>query len=78
MSFGVPFTRLAYEGVGEIDTAPNVLALGAVAGITGVVSVESLEKAVLATIPPGTGEANGLALKLGLTLDAEAWRRGSF
>jgi 2-oxoglutarate ferredoxin oxidoreductase subunit gamma len=74
-SYGIPFTRLAYEVVGEVDTAPNVLTLGAVVGITGVVSVESLEKAVLATIPPGTREANGTALKLGLTLDAAAWSR---
>ncbi len=72
--FGIPFTRMAREAVGEVDAAPNVLTLGAVVAITGVVSVESLEKAVLATIPPGTREANGLALKLGLALDAEAWR----
>jgi 2-oxoglutarate ferredoxin oxidoreductase subunit gamma len=74
-SFGIPFTRIAYETVGDIDAAPNVLTLGAVVGITGVVSVESLEKTVMAIIPPGTQEANGRALKLGLALDAEAWRR---
>jgi len=73
-SFGMPFTRMACEAVGEVETAPNVLVLGAVVGITGVVSVESLEKAVLATIPPGTREVNATALKLGLSLDAGAWR----
>jgi 2-oxoglutarate ferredoxin oxidoreductase subunit gamma len=74
-TFGIPFTRMAKDAVGDVDAASNVLTLGAVVGLTGVVSAESLEKAVLATIPPGTREANGAALKLGLTLDAEAWRR---
>ncbi len=75
--FGIPFSRVAFEAVGDLDTAPNVLTLGAVVGITGVVSEESLEKAIVATIPPGTREANGTVLRLGLALDAAAWRRRS-
>ena len=74
-SYGIPFTRLAYEAVGEVVTAPNVLTLGAVVGIAGVVSAESLRKAVRATVPPGTEEASARALELGLSLDTETWIR---
>ncbi len=37
-SIGIPFTRLAKEETGRVQTT-NVLALGAVVGITGIVSV---------------------------------------
>ena len=72
-SLAIPLTRLAREEVGEIDTAPNVLTLGAVVGITGVVSGESLRKAVMATVPPGTEEASARVLAAGLALDPTPW-----
>ncbi|MFH1834135.1 MAG: 2-oxoacid:acceptor oxidoreductase family protein [bacterium] len=68
VSFGVPFTRLATEETGRKQTA-NVLTLGAVAGMTGVVSVGSLRKAVIDRVPPGTEEVNARALLRGLELD---------
>jgi 2-oxoglutarate ferredoxin oxidoreductase subunit gamma len=74
-SFGIPFTKLAREAVGDLESAPNVLTLGAVVGITGVVSVESLEKAVAATVIQGTEKLNRKALEVGLALDATVWRR---
>ena len=52
----------------------NILTLGAVAGITGVVTTESLRKAVLAMVPAGTEEMNSKALARGLALDAAEWR----
>ena len=73
-SFGIPFTRLAVEETGQRQTA-NVLALGVVAGITGVVSVGSLRKAVMSMAPAGTEEANSKALDRGLALDPTEWRR---
>ena len=73
-SFGVPFARLAVEETGRRQTA-NILTLGAVAGITGVVSVESLRKAVLGMVPAGTEEVNAKALNRGLGLDPSEWRR---
>jgi 2-oxoglutarate ferredoxin oxidoreductase subunit gamma len=73
-SFGIPFTRLALEETGRTQTT-NILALGAVAGITGVVSTESLRKAVLGMVPAGTEELNSKALARGLALDAAEWRR---
>lgn len=71
--FGVPFTRLALEETGRAQTT-NILALGAVVGITGVVTTESLRKAVLAMVPAGTEEINTKALVRGLALDAAEWR----
>ncbi len=37
----------------------NVLALGAVVGITGVASVEAITQAVMEEVPAGTQELNG-------------------
>jgi 2-oxoglutarate ferredoxin oxidoreductase subunit gamma len=73
--FGMPFTRLALEETGRAQTA-NILTLGAVVGLTGVVTPESLRKAVLATVPAGTEELNSKAVARGLALDASAsvWR----
>jgi 2-oxoglutarate ferredoxin oxidoreductase subunit gamma len=74
-SFGVPFTRLATEAIGQRDRAADVLALGAVVAITGVVSVRSLRKAVMSTVQAGTEEANEKALDRGLSLDPQEWLR---
>jgi 2-oxoglutarate ferredoxin oxidoreductase subunit gamma len=74
-TFGVPFTQLAVEATGRRQTA-NILTLGAVAGMTGVVSVESLRKAVMGMVPKGTEEVNTEALVRGLALDATEWRGG--
>ena len=61
------------EETGRRQTT-NILTLGAVAGITGVVTTESLRKAVLAMVPAGTEEMNIKALARGLALDATEWR----
>jgi 2-oxoglutarate ferredoxin oxidoreductase subunit gamma len=74
-SFGVPFTQLAIEATGRRQST-NILTLGAVAGMTGVVSVESLRKAVMGMVPKGTEEVNTKALVRGLALDATEWRGG--
>ena len=74
-SFGIPFTRLAVEATGQRETTPDVLTLGAVVGITGVVSVESLQKALKGMAAAGSEEANKKALARGLALDPGEWRR---
>lgn len=75
-AFGIPFGRLAEEEVGMRDTTAIVLTLGAVAGITGVVSVESLKKTMMSMFVAGTEQANLKALARGLALKADEWRRG--
>jgi 2-oxoglutarate ferredoxin oxidoreductase subunit gamma len=60
----IPFTRLARE-VGR-EMMANIVALGALAALTRVVSPEGLQAAVLARVPPQTRELNGKALETGL------------
>jgi 2-oxoglutarate ferredoxin oxidoreductase subunit gamma len=61
--FRVPATRLA-EGMGRKIVA-NIVMLGAVGALSGLVSYESLKKSVLASIPPGTEELNVSAFDTG-------------
>ena len=60
----IPFTRLARE-LGK-EMAANIVALGALAALTGAVTLDSLERAVLARVPRGTEELNKKALAAGM------------
>lgn len=71
-TYGIPFTRLAAEQIGKVQTT-NVLTLGAVVGITGLVSTDSVRKAVMEMVPKGTEAINSKALALGLSLDPGDW-----
>ncbi len=62
--YGLPFTRLAREEAGHVMVA-NVIALGAIAGLTGIVSHDALVKAVLARAPRGTKDKNQKAVEIG-------------
>lgn len=72
-TFAVPFTSMAVEETGRRQTA-NILTLGAVVAITGVVSVDALQKAVMGKVPPGTEELNSRALARGLAIDPAEWQ----
>jgi 2-oxoglutarate ferredoxin oxidoreductase subunit gamma len=63
----LPITRRAIEVSGKAITA-NVVALGALVGLTGVVSRQALTKAVTARAPKGTEEMNRAALEAGFAL----------
>ena len=60
----VPITRLAEESSGKSITA-NVVALGVLVGLTGVVSRQAIIQAVAARAPKGTEEMNRSALTAG-------------
>jgi 2-oxoglutarate ferredoxin oxidoreductase subunit gamma len=60
----VPFTRIARD-LGRAMAA-NIVALGALAQLTGAVSLQSLSAAVLARVPKGTEELNRQALDAGI------------
>ncbi len=64
-----PVLALAFTGIardlGEARAA-NIVALGALAQVTGVVSLKSLTAAVLARVPKGTEELNRRALAAGV------------
>ena len=62
--YGLELTRLAREEVGIVMVA-NVIALGAIAAITDVVSKEDLISAVIARAPKGTEEKNRKAVEVG-------------
>ncbi|MBN1212495.1 MAG: 2-oxoacid:acceptor oxidoreductase family protein [candidate division Zixibacteria bacterium] len=62
--YGLPFTRLAREEAGHVMVA-NVIALGAIGAITGIVTHETLVEAVLARAPRGTEEKNRKAVEIG-------------
>lgn len=68
--YSFPITRMAKEEVGK-ELVANMVALGVLTGLTGVVSQESLEEAVLARIPKGTEQLNKKALTLGFTVARE-------
>ncbi len=61
----IPFTRIAREQLGK-EMVANMVALGAVGLLSGQVISNSLEKALLARVPPGTEELNKAALHLGM------------
>jgi len=64
-ALGLPFTQIARKEVGR-EMMANIVALGALAVLTGVVSPDSLEKALLARAPKGTEELNQKALAAGV------------
>jgi len=69
----IPFTQIAREKI-KSEMAANVVALGALASLTGVVSLNSLEAAVLARVPAGTEELNKKALEAGIAA-AKSYRK---
>jgi len=66
-TIGLPFTKTAVEKAGKAMFA-NVVALGAVVELTGIMGRESVGKALLARVPKGTEEANSKALHAGFEL----------
>lgn len=63
----LPIIRTATEEIGKSFVA-NIVAIGAIAAITGQVTYASVERAVLSRVPKGTEELNKKALKAGFDL----------
>ena len=61
----IPFTEIARKDLGR-ELVANMVALGAVAHLSGQVNIRNLEKALLARIPAGTENLNRDALKAGI------------
>jgi len=68
--FMVPATKAA-EGMGT-RIVSNVVMLGAFRQISGIISSEALEKALLESVPKPTHDLNRSALAMGAKLGAEA------
>ena len=63
----LPIIRTAAEEIGKAFVA-NIVAIGTIAAITGQVSFDAVEKAVLSRVPKGTEELNKKALMAGYEL----------
>jgi 2-oxoglutarate ferredoxin oxidoreductase subunit gamma len=72
-AIAVPISDIAEEATGRRITA-SMVALGLVSGLTGVVTIQALEKAVTDRVPAGTEEMNLKALSAGFA-EAERLRR---
>ena len=49
----------------------NIVMIGALCGVTGVLSLESVEKAILEIVPKGSQDLNRKALKKGFKVGQE-------
>lgn len=63
-AFQIPFTRIARDELKK-EMAANIVALGAISQLTGIVSKRAIETAVLKKVPKGTEELNRMALQAG-------------
>jgi 2-oxoglutarate ferredoxin oxidoreductase subunit gamma len=61
----IPFTEIARQELGKTMVA-NIVALGALAALTGAVTLTGLEAAVLNRVPSATRELNRKALEAGV------------
>jgi len=61
----IPFSQIAEKQLGQKLVA-NMVALGAVAQLTGIVSPKALESALMARAPKGTEEMNRRAFQAGI------------
>ncbi|MEE8448437.1 MAG: 2-oxoacid:acceptor oxidoreductase family protein [Thermodesulfobacteriota bacterium] len=65
--YSLPVLETASNEIGKAVVA-NIVALGATVGLTGIVSEQAIEKAVLSRVPRGTEELNRHALHVGLSM----------
>ena len=68
---GLPIIRTAVKGLGKSMVA-NIVSLGAIVGLTGMVSREAVEKSLMSRAPRGTEEVNRRALYAGYELVSKA------
>lgn len=68
-ALGIPATRFAEE-LGR-RLVLNIVMAGFFAGVTGLVSAEAIEKAVLSSVPKGTEDLNMRALRRGFEFGHE-------
>jgi len=71
MVVSIPIIGIAKNEVGRSIVA-NIVALGAMVALTGIVSRESAEKAVLARVPEAFVELNRKAFAMGFSKALEA------
>jgi 2-oxoglutarate ferredoxin oxidoreductase subunit gamma len=76
-AFQIPFTRIAREKF-KREVVANIIALGALAQLSPIVSAKAIESAVLDRVPKGTEKLSRDALKAGMNAAKrakEAWTK---
>jgi 2-oxoglutarate ferredoxin oxidoreductase subunit gamma len=68
---GLPFTQAATDELGKV-VVTNIVAVGALVAVSGVLPVDAVREAVVNRVPPRFRELNEQAYDLGLRLGAEA------
>jgi 2-oxoglutarate ferredoxin oxidoreductase subunit gamma len=63
----IPFTQVARERLGR-EYVANIVALGALTHISGIVTQRAMEAAIQAHVPPGSEMLNLQAFKVGVSL----------
>lgn len=66
--YPIPITQLAIDKI-KLKVTANVVALGIICSLTGIVSYNALERALLNRIPKGTEAINKKALSLGKSIE---------
>ncbi len=69
--FRLPILSTATEELGRAQVA-NIVSLGAIVQLTGIVSKEAILNAVISRVPRGTEEVNRKALEAGYSLAEQA------
>lgn len=72
-AYRIPFTKIAREKFKK-EMVANIIALGAIARLTGIVSPRAIERAVEARVPRGTEQLNRDALKAGMNAARKAMK----
>ncbi len=67
----LPLVKTAREKVGKVVTT-NILSLGVIVGVSGVVTKKAIKRAVLSRIPKGTARLNMKALDMGYEMGQKA------
>lgn len=62
--YSLPITEIAEEKVGKALVA-NIVALGIITQLTGIISKDAVESAILSRVPKGTEELNLKAFNIG-------------
>ncbi len=70
----LPITEIARHDVGR-QVVANVVALGALVGVTDIVTPDAMKQAILLRVPQGTGDLNIKAFNVGLERGREARTR---
>jgi len=69
--YRLPIIQIARTDLGKLIVA-NIVALGAIVGLTKVVTTEAIKKALFSKIPKGTERLNLSALEAGIELATDA------